>query len=69
LSRKMVEGCEELLTYLIIINSITFFIMAIDKRKAINKKWRIPERRIWLIAIIGGAFGATIAYDKLRICT
>ncbi len=44
--------------YLIAINLITFAVWGVDKYKAKNQKWRIPE--IWLFGLmfIGGAFGA-----------
>lgn len=45
------------ITYIIIINSIGFLICYIDKRKAINKKYRIPEKTLFLISSIGGALG------------
>lgn len=43
--------------YFIIINLIAFTIMGIDKKKAKNRKWRIPERTLFLNAIIGGSIG------------
>ncbi|SES08082.1 Uncharacterized membrane protein YsdA, DUF1294 family [Gracilibacillus ureilyticus] len=52
--------------YLIIINIIGFLLMGIDKRKARKQKWRIAESRIWLVAIIGGAFGATAGMNYFR---
>lgn len=44
--------------YFIAINIIAFFTMYADKRKARKGKWRISEKRIWLLAILGGATGA-----------
>ncbi|MFC4403710.1 DUF1294 domain-containing protein [Gracilibacillus xinjiangensis] len=55
-----------LLIYLIIINLIGFIVMGVDKRRARKQKWRIPESRIWFIAIIGGAPGAMIAMNYFR---
>ncbi|SHN06434.1 DUF1294 domain-containing protein [Gracilibacillus kekensis] len=52
--------------YLLIINSIAFLIMGIDKHKARHNKWRIPERRIWMIAVGGGALGAMIGMYLFR---
>lgn len=49
---------EKLLIYLIFINIITFFIYGADKYKAQKKKWRIPEKRLFLLALIGGSIGA-----------
>ncbi|MGP4041633.1 DUF1294 domain-containing protein [Gracilibacillus sp. D59] len=55
-----------MLIYVAIMNIISLFTMWIDKRKARKKKWRIPEGRIWLFAIIGGALGATIGMHVFR---
>ena len=46
------------LIYLLIINIIAFLMMAIDKWKAKKEKWRIPEKYLFLSAILGGSIGA-----------
>ena len=51
---------RNIIIYLIIINIIGFLAMFIDKRKAENHKWRIPEKTFFLITLIGGGIG-TIA--------
>ena len=40
------------------INVISFSLYGIDKRRAIRNKWRIPEKRLLLAALFGGALGA-----------
>lgn len=45
---------------LIKINVITFCIYGIDKRKAIQKQWRIPEKTLLGLALIGGSIGAIV---------
>ena len=47
-----------MLIYLIVINLIGFAAFGIDKRKAIKDQWRIPEKTLLLIALIGGSVGA-----------
>ena len=47
-----------LLIYIAIANLVTFAMYGIDKRRAIKNKWRIPEKRLLLAALLGGAFGA-----------
>lgn len=44
--------------YLIAINVLTFFIYGIDKYKAKNSKWRIPEATLLGLAALGGSIGA-----------
>lgn len=46
--------------YLIIINIIGFLIMGFDKWKAKRGSWRIPEKTLFTVTLIGGGFG-TIA--------
>lgn len=45
------------LLYLLIINAASFLLMLIDKQKARKKQWRIPERTLFLSAILGGSIG------------
>ena len=47
-----------ILCYFTAINFIAFFAYGIDKLKAKKGKWRIPERTLLLLAIIGGSIGA-----------
>ena len=44
--------------YLLIINAAAFLLMLIDKHKARKNQWRIPERTLFLSAILGGSVGA-----------
>ena len=46
------------LTYLAVINVVTFIVYGIDKWKAKNSKWRIPEATLLGLAVIGGSIGA-----------
>ncbi len=47
-----------LVYYLIIINVLAFVLYGIDKRKAVEDKFRIPESRLLLVAFLGGEVGA-----------
>lgn len=44
--------------YLVIINLIAFLLMAMDKSRARKHQWRIPEKTLFLSAILGGSIGA-----------
>lgn len=46
--------------YLLFINLIGFALMGIDKYKAKKHLWRIPEKTLFLAAVLGGSVG-TIA--------
>ncbi|KHD13736.1 DUF1294 domain-containing protein [Clostridium butyricum] len=43
--------------YLIVINIFGFLIMFIDKSRAIHKEWRIPEKTLMFLSLIGGSIG------------
>ena len=47
-----------LIWYLAVINFITWVVYGADKIKAKSGKWRIPERTLLLLALIGGSLGA-----------
>jgi uncharacterized membrane protein YsdA (DUF1294 family) len=54
------------IAYVIIINIIGLFSMLIDKRRAIKKIWRIHEKTLFLIAILGGSIGSNIGMRLFR---
>ena len=43
--------------YLLTINSIGILVMFIDKKKAQYGRWRIPEKTLLIIALLGGSIG------------
>lgn len=53
-------GIMNIVIYLVVINIIGFFAMGIDKWKAKNNAWRIPENTLFVITALGGGIG-TIA--------
>lgn len=46
-----------LAVWLILLNLIAFVAMGVDKRKARKHRWRIPERTLFLFALLGGSLG------------
>ncbi len=52
--------------YMLIMSIIGFITMGIDKRRAIKRGWRIPERTLLLIAFIGGALGSFLGMHLFR---
>ncbi|MCH5249571.1 MAG: DUF1294 domain-containing protein [Lachnospiraceae bacterium] len=55
-----------IVTYSIVINLIGFALMGIDKFKAKKRAWRIPESTLFVVALIGGSLGTTIAMYLFR---
>ncbi len=54
------------LLYLIVINISTFILFGMDKRKAVNKKWRIPESTLLGLSIIGGSVGSFLGMNLFK---
>lgn len=52
--------------YLVVINIIGFFSMGIDKAKAKAKAWRISEKTLLSIAVLGGAVGVWLGMEVFR---
>ena len=52
--------------YLIIINIISFILYGLDKYKAINNKWRIPEMVLISISFLGGGIGSILGMITFR---
>ncbi len=46
-----------LLLYLVLVNAAGCFLFWLDKFKAVRQKWRIPESRLLLVAVLGGGIG------------
>jgi uncharacterized membrane protein YsdA (DUF1294 family) len=55
-----------ILLYWLAINIVGFFLFGFDKLKAVRKERRVPEKRLFLIAALGGAAGAWIGMRKFR---
>lgn len=55
-----------ILIYLVVINLTGFLIMYIDKNRAIHKEWRIPEKNLIGISIIGGSVGMLLGMNIFR---
>ena len=59
-------GIKNIIIYIIIINIIGFFAMGIDKWKAKNNVWRIPENTLFGITALGGGIGTIIGMYTFR---
>lgn len=49
-----------LILYLGIINLVAWGLMGADKRRAQKHMWRIPERTMFTVALLGGSLGAIL---------
>jgi uncharacterized membrane protein YsdA (DUF1294 family) len=46
--------------YLVLINVVAFSVYGADKRRARKDRWRVPEKTLFLVALIGGSLGALL---------
>jgi uncharacterized membrane protein YsdA (DUF1294 family) len=57
---------EFIIVYLIVINLAGFAMMGVDKNLARQRERRIPERRLFLTALAGGALGVWLGMRAWR---
>ena len=55
-----------LIAFLGVMNLIAFILMGADKRRAERKRWRIPEKTLFLSAIFGGSLGSLLGMYFFR---
>ncbi len=52
--------------YLAVMSILGFILMGMDKRRAVKRAWRIPERTLLTVACLGGGIGASLGMYLLR---
>ena len=52
--------------YYVVMNLFTFILYGVDKKRAINKEWRVSEKSLILASVMGGAFGAFLGMHIFR---
>ena len=52
--------------YVFLINLALFAVMGIDKYKARNGLWRIPEKTLFGLALLGGSIGGILGMKVFR---
>ena len=55
-----------LAVWLIAINLVTFAVYGIDKRRARRGAWRVPEKTLFLLPLLGGSIGALLGMRVFR---
>ena len=55
-----------ILLYLLIINAAGFLVMSADKLYAKKNMWRVPERTLLSVAVIGGSIGVWAGMYAVR---
>lgn len=52
--------------YFLVINLVLFSMMGYDKKQAKRGDWRIPERRLLTIGLVGGGLGGLMGQKKFH---
>lgn len=60
------ENLIPVILYLVVMNLIALGSMAADKSRAVHHKWRIPEKTLFLFAILGGSVGSIAGMQFFR---
>ena len=55
-----------LLWYLAAVNLVTFTVYGVDKAKARRGAWRVPEKTLFLLPLLGGSLGALLGMKVFR---
>lgn len=55
-----------LIPYLVVLNFIGFWSMRTDKRRAMTHRYRTPEKRLFLYAVLGGSAGCLLGMKVYR---
>ena len=59
-------GLTKIILYLLVINVVAFLAMEIDKWKAKNDAWRIPESTLMSLVLLGGGIGGIAGMYTFR---
>lgn len=54
------------LVYILVVSVLTGILFAVDKYRAINDQWRIPEAVLLFSAAAGGAIGGIVSMSLCR---
>lgn len=62
----MSTGSQIVFLYMAVVSVVGFITMGIDKAKAKKGAWRIPEKTLLGIAILGGGAGVWLGMQMFR---
>ena len=52
--------------WLLLMSLVLFVVMGADKRRAKAGSWRVPEKTLFLLALLGGAIGGVLGMRAFR---
>lgn len=50
----------------LLVNILLFIMMGVDKKKAVQRKWRIPEKNLLFLGLVGGGIGGLLGMKIYR---
>lgn len=59
-------ACNLAIAYIVVMGMLGFILMGIDKRRAIKKKWRVQEKTLLMVAVLGGGIGSFLGMILFR---
>jgi len=52
--------------YLLVMNLLGCILACTDKKRAQSRQWRIPERMLFLVAVLGGCLGEYLTLLRIH---
>ena len=56
----------KILLYLLVVNVITFLMMGFDKHEAKKGNWRVSEKTLFTLVVLGGSIGGILGMFTFR---
>lgn len=56
----------KILIYLLVVNIITFLMMGFDKHEAKKGNWRVSEKTLFMLVVLGGSIGGILGMFTFR---
>lgn len=63
---RLGPGFHWLGVYALLLSAVAYWVYAVDKRRAEEGLWRVPEAQLHLLELLGGWPGALLAQRRLR---
>ncbi|GGD16559.1 DUF1294 domain-containing protein [Pontibacillus salipaludis] len=55
-----------LIWYFVAVNVVALIQMQQDKSRAVKEEWRISEKQLWIVTLIGGSLGTYLGMKWFR---
>lgn len=56
----------KILIYLLVVNIIAFLMMGFDKHEAKKGNWRVSEKTLFMLVVLGGSIGGILGMFTFR---